>query len=148
MVRQQENVLAPLPQGRQNYRQHIYSIVQVFSKMTLFDRFFQVAIACSDETDINLNKFVAAHWLDLMFLEGPEELYLQIEAHLAHFVQKEAPSVGQLEAAPSRAVSSRESPFHVSEKLALQEGRRDSRTVDGYERLGGPGAALVDSPGD
>jgi hypothetical protein len=67
--------------------------------------------------------------LDLAFLQRPQQLGLQGRLEVADLVQEQRATVGQLEAPRARLRRPGERPLLVAEQLALDEARRQGRTV-------------------
>src|SRR5262249_46483899 len=86
--------------------------------------------------------------LEVPCLQDAQQLHLHVERDVADLVEEERPAVGQLETPGPVAYGPREGALHVSEKLALQERRRQGRAVDAHERLAGPRARLVEGAGE
>ncbi len=72
--------------------------------------------------------------LDLAFLNGPQQLGLQVEPQVADFVEEQCAVRGQLELAELLPNCAGERAALVAEQHALGEVRRDGREVDGDER--------------
>ena len=70
-----------------------------------------------------------------LFLQDAQELGLQIERHLADFVEEDRARAGHFEQPRLVPVGAGERAFHVPEELAFQQVGRQGRTVDGDERL-------------
>jgi hypothetical protein len=80
MARQRDDVLAALPQGRDQQRKDVEPIEQVFAKKTLRHRVGDVPIGGGDDADIEDHRLLAAHPLDFAFLENAQQLGLQAQA--------------------------------------------------------------------
>ena len=86
--------------------------------------------------------------LELAFLQDAEELGLELERDLAHFVEKDGPPVGELE--PTDLVRDRagEGALLMPEQLALDQTGGDGGAVELDEGLVIPTAQAVDRAGD
>jgi hypothetical protein len=78
---------------------------------------------------------LCADGADLAFLQGAQELRLEVERHLAHLVEEERAAVGELEEALLVFGRAREAALLVSEELALEEVLGHGRAVLRDEEL-------------
>ena len=60
MKNEQMNVLDTLAERRQRDRKDREAVIEVFSKNTIFDSFFQIGISRGDHADIGLDHVLAA----------------------------------------------------------------------------------------
>jgi hypothetical protein len=72
--------------------------------------------------------------LELPFLKHAQELRLEIEWHIADFVQKKSSSVRLLEPANAALDGAREGASDVSEQFGFQQVIGECGAIDGYER--------------
>jgi len=72
-VDQHRNVLIPLAQGRQLEINHIQSVIQVFSKTSGFNQFFEMMTGRRNHTNINVAVLVAADRRDRVILQNPQQ---------------------------------------------------------------------------
>ena len=89
----------------------------------------------------------AAHAPNVPSSQDAQELGLQAGRHLGNLVDKERPSLGDLDKAWLRLESPGEGPFFMAEKLAFEQGLLQGGTVDGHERAVAAGAVVVDGTG-
>ena len=75
----------------------------------------QVAIGGGNNAHRNLDRLLAAHAMKLAFLQNAEQLRLRSRVQIAHFVQEQRASIGQLEFAAARGGGSSERAFFVAE---------------------------------
>lgn len=69
-----------------------------------------------------------------MALEHGEQLDLQVQRHLPHFVEEDGAAIGSFEVALSILIGAGERPQHVPEELGLEELFRECRAVHVDER--------------
>ena len=86
MLCQEEDVVPPLCQGRNQGRQGAEPVVEVPAEGALPDLLLQGLVGGGDDADIHMDNPVAPHPHDLPLLEGPEELDLQGGAHALHLI--------------------------------------------------------------
>src|SRR6185436_17268063 len=86
--------------------------------------------------------------LELLLLDHPEELGLEIETHLRDFVQQQSPAVGSLERALSPGGGAGEGPLLVPEERALDQALRHRGAVHRDEGRLSTRALLMDRARD
>lgn len=86
-----------------------------------------IPIRCTDKTNINRLQATAAHPLITSRLDKPQQLALQIQLHLANFIQKSVPPSGPCCRTNPVGQSPGECPLHVAEDLALDQGLAESQ---------------------
>ena len=146
MLRQVADVLPPFAQGRQLDRHHLEPPEEVLAELAFLHPLGEIAVGRADHAQIELDRLLAAHPLDLVLLQRPEDLPLQVERQVADLVEKQGAPVCQLELAellPVRA--GKRSPL-VAEELALHQVRGDGGKIDRHEGARLAIAAGVDVP--
>ena len=78
---------------------------------------------------------LTAHTIELAFGQHAQQAGLQRRRHVADFVEEQRAAVGLLEAAAAQRVGAGEGALFVAEQLGLEQIRRESRRVEGDERL-------------
>ncbi len=96
------------------------AVVQVGAKPVVIHHRLQVAIRGDNKTDVHPDGAIAAHSLELLVLDGPQQLGLQFKRHLSDLIEKQRALMRQFEAPDLLAHRSREGAFLVPEQLALQ----------------------------
>ena len=82
------NVFTSFPKWRNLNREHIQSVKKVLAKLVIADHLRQISMRGGDQTNIDVDGFRAAQPFELPFLQGAQELGLQIEADISDLVQK------------------------------------------------------------
>src|SRR5262249_61891438 len=100
---------------------HVEAIEQVGPELLLLDERREVPVGGRDQPRVGAKRAPAAQPLELALLEHPQELRLELEGNLAHFVQEARYAVGQLEAAVALRDGAGERAFLVAEQLAFQQ---------------------------
>src|SRR5260370_1405360 len=95
----------------------------------------QIAIAGSEDADIDGAGGFFADALVLFFLEHAQEFALQLERDLAHLVEEERAAVRRLESAGAVFDRAGERAFGMAEEFALVKLARDRGAIDADERL-------------
>jgi hypothetical protein len=104
------------------------------------DRRFQIAIGGGDDANIDMPAFGRADRLHFAFLQSAQELGLQVDGHVADFVEKERAALGCFQQTLLGLHGASERALHVAEELRFDERGHQRRTVHG-----GEGALLADS---
>src|SRR6185369_8608645 len=144
MIDEQRDIILALPEWRHRDRKNIEPVKQVFTELAISDRFPQIPVGSSDDPHIDLDGAGAAKSLELPVLNDPKQLALQLQWHLADFVEKYGAAVRQLEASDLPGIRSGERTPFPAEKLAFHQGCRQCRTVDRYQWLSLAIATAVD----
>ena len=97
------------------------------------DRLLERAVRRRDDPDVDLLRDDAADGLEAPVLEHPQELHLELGAHLADLVEEDRPAVGELEATDAVRDSAGEGAALVAEHLALEEVLGDRAAVHRHE---------------
>ena len=100
------------------------TLVKVLAEGAGQHHFPEVPVGGGDDTDVDLDRLVAADGLDFPLVEGAQQLRLGRQGEFADFIQEEDATVGGLEFPLVIAGSSCERPFLVAEQLAPRERSR------------------------
>ena len=118
VVGQLQNVPPAGPQGRHLDVDDIEPVVEVLPKVPGLDELRQVPAGGRDDPHVHRHRAGAPHRLHLPLLEGPEDLGLHIQGHVADLIQKEGAAVGQLELARlAPLLGSGKGPILIAEEL-------------------------------
>src|SRR5262249_28208156 len=97
VARQQGNILTAFSKRRHPKRDDVEPIVEVLAKRPLSNSLLQILVRGGYEADVDLYRACASHALELLFLQGAQELCLKRRRQLSHFVQEERASVAELQ---------------------------------------------------
>ena len=106
VLQQQGDILDPLAQGGNANRQHVQAVEEILAETAGGGQGLQVLVGGGNDADIAVNRGIAPHALELVFLQQPQQFRLRARGHVAHFVHEDGAAVGLLEfadAAPVRA---------------------------------------------
>src|SRR5438094_2931179 len=145
---QRGDVVGSLAQRRDVDREDVQAVVEVVAEALLLDQPGQVAVRRGDKSDVDLDRPGAADTLELLLLEDPEELRLELERDLAHLVEEERAAMGHLEASDLLRDGPGERAPLVAEEFTLEEPRWDSRAIDLDEGSLAAAASVVDGARD
>ncbi len=95
----ERNILLALAQRRHKERHDIEAIKEVFAEVALGDLLFEILVGRGDEAHVDAERLRAADGREQLVVEGAEHLGLRLEAHVAHFIEKERSAVGAFQGA-------------------------------------------------
>src|SRR5207253_4939085 len=128
---QKLDVLEARPQRRDRDGNDIQAVVKVFPESPLFDRLLQIPIGCRNHADIHRSRLGTADAFKDTFLQYPQKLYLNVQAQLTHFIEKNRAFVCQFKTTGTSGDRSRECPLLVTKKFAFKQTLRDRPATDG-----------------
>ncbi len=147
MIDERQEVVRPLPQGRQFDGDDLQTIIEVFAEAGFKDLFFEVLVGGAHPANVHGPGPGLAEPPDLPVLEHAEEFRLEGKGQVPDLVQEKGPAVGFLDEADLVPRGPRERPSGIAEELALQEVVGNGPAIDGDEFPGPPRARLMDGPG-
>ena len=128
---------------------HVDAEVKVLAEAAFLDGRFQVAVRGGQHARTsNAISFSPPTGRTLAFLQGPQQLGLHGQRHLADLVEKQRAAFGLQKQSLRSAAGVGERAFDVPEKFAFQERVRQRRAIHGDERLLAAAAAAVQRLGD
>ena len=147
MSHQQRQILRPVAQRGHLQRHHIEAIVKVFAKAAIANPGRQIGVGRGHHANVAFHRPRTADALKLALLQHPQQLGLQIEGKVANLVQKERSGLRLLKTPDAILAGPRESPFHMSEELRLQQLPRDGVAVNSHKRHRRPSTRQVQRAG-
>src|SRR5277367_3448524 len=102
LLREQWDIVAPLPQRRQMHLDDIQSVEEIFAEFPLLDHLREVSIGCANQANVDAYGLVASQSLKISFLNHAQQLGLQSQSEVADFIQKQGSSIGSFNPAASR----------------------------------------------
>src|SRR5439155_165033 len=91
-------------------------------------------VSRGDDPHVHFDRLRSADAGELPLLQEAKKFRLREHAEVADLVQEQRAAVGELDLAEPARQSAREGAFLMPEQLALDEGLRDGRAVEGDER--------------
>src|SRR4030095_1327582 len=113
-------------------------VIQITAEVIFRDFVHEIHISSGDYTNIHVHGARAAQAFELLLLQDAQELRLQLQWDIAHFIEKKRAAMGQLEAANALRYSAGKSAFLMAKELALKQSGGNRRAIDFYQ---GPLAA-------
>src|SRR6185437_3768321 len=147
-VHQNGNIALAFAQGWQLDLDDVEAEEQVLAESALANGRLEIAIGGGDDACGEGHAVRGSDWLDLLFLEGAEQLRLQVYGQVADFVQEERAAAGCLHQALPGLHRAGEGALHVAEELGFDEGWYEGRTIHRNEGLRAAGAGKMDRASD
>ena len=88
------NVVGPLPQRWDFYRNHIDAKKEVFPKKSLFRHLLQIAVRGSNDSGINLLKGGSPNRHNFSLFHKPKKFHLNVERKISQFIKDKVRSGG------------------------------------------------------
>jgi hypothetical protein len=110
-------------------------VEEIFPEASSPDFLADISIRGRHDLQIHSDPLFPAGAEELSVLEHSQELCLERKGKGSHLVEKERPSVGQLEVTLLSSRGPSECAFLVSEEFTLREGVHDRSTIDGEEGM-------------
>ncbi len=136
LIGQCRNVVAALTQRRQRDADDIETEEEVFTKVAVADRRFQITIGGGHHADVDAHVLPSTEPRELAVLEHLEELRLQRRAHLADLVQEHRAVVGELELARLVLDGPGECAALETEELRFEQLSRQAPRSSPSQRIG------------
>ena len=139
------DVFTSFTQWRHVDWQYIQPIVQVLAEAAFADRLQELAVRRRDHPDIHVHVAGASDPQYALFLQHAEDLYLNVQRHLANFIEKNCSAMRQFKFSwPATLARAGECAVLIAEQLALHQVARQCAAIDRDKRSVRPVACLVD----
>ena len=135
MPRRRLDVVEALAQRREDDREDVEAIVQIFAKLADRDDLLEMRARRRDDSAFDRELLEAAEPPNSPRLERAEELRLQRARQVVHFVEEQRSVARELEQTLFAGVRAAECAALVTEQLRLEQRFGDRRAIDGDERL-------------
>ena len=129
------NVFDAMPQRRHAQLDHVQAIEQILAEAAFGHFRFELAVRGRDDLHVDLLRNRRADRRDFVLLQHAQQLRLQIDRHLADFVEKDDAARGRAEHAQAASGRAGKRALLVTEQLAFGQGGGERGAVDGDERL-------------
>jgi len=146
--REQRDILGAFPQGRQHDPGHAQAVEEIAPEGSRLGHGRQIPVGGRDHPDIGRQAFFRAEGLVDALLEHAQELDLERQGQLPHFVEKKRASGRQGEPALAGGLGVGKRPLGVAEEFRFEEFARYGAAVDRHERTVLAGTQIVDGPGE
>src|SRR5262249_51477231 len=105
------NVFATFAKRWHFERYDVQPIKQIRAKRSALDLFIQTFVGSGDYANIDLQRSVRSKRLESLFFEHTQNLRLNLEAHIANFIEEQRSAVGLFELSALRLCGSGERAF-------------------------------------
>jgi len=120
---QEGDILGPLAQGRDVNGKHVHPIIEVAAARPRGHYLRQIPVGRRHQAHVHADGPRAAHALEGLLLQHPQQLGLQCQRQVPDLVEEEHPLVRQLKAPGFARQGAREGAALMAEDLALREPR-------------------------
>ena len=134
-IEKERNILATLAQRGHFNRKHIQPIVQILTKRTFVDHFFQIAVSRSQNAHIGLYRARTAHPFEALLLQHAQQFDLHGQRHITDFVEEQRTTLSELKAPDTSRNRTGECALFMAEQLTFQQVGRNRTTIDGHKRF-------------
>ena len=100
---ERRDVVLALAQRRIHDRKHVEAVIQIAAKLFVRHHGDEVAVGRGHEPDVDADRPGAAKAFELLLLQHPQQLRLQLQGDVTDLVQKQRPAMRQLESADAAA---------------------------------------------
>src|SRR2546426_3221407 len=142
----EDEVVAPLPQGRQPEHDSAQAEEQIFPETSLAYPLREPLVGRRQNAHVHRARLRPSDPADLLVLQHGRRLGREPGGQVADLVQEERAGVRHLEQPRLGRMGVRERASLVTEQLRLDEVFREGRAVDGHERGAAAWSAGVDRP--
>ena len=120
LFRHQNDVVSSFAQGRHLDDDNCQAKIKILAESAGCDSVLQVGIGRRDDASISLKLLAPPNSLECLFLQKPEQFYLNRRGQVADFVKEQRAAGCGLDEALALHVCSREGAFLVAEEFALK----------------------------
>ena len=135
IVNQDGNIIAPFTKGWHVNRKHVDAIVKIIAESSVRYHCAKVAVRCSNNPNINLDRACAANATNLAFLKSAQKFRLHPNIQFRNLVKKERAAIRNLEETFLFGVRARERAFLVAEEFRFKQVLVDRGAVDSLKHL-------------
>src|SRR5262245_35417755 len=96
MVCKERQVRWAIAQSRNKNGKDIYTVVQIFTKLSLGLGLFEIPVRRRYKPDVYGNRRGAAQPVDFLLLQGPQELCLRRQTQVSNLIEKKSAAFSQL----------------------------------------------------
>ena len=133
MLRERDDVLAPLGERREGERDDVQAVVEVLAESPFFHLDVEVAVRRGDDPHVHRRPLRGADRSHLPVLQHAQELRLQSERHVADLIQEQRPSVCGGDEPLVIVGRAGKGAFAVAEQFRFEQVLRYGGAIDGDE---------------
>ncbi len=109
-----------------------------FANLPFLDHLLQIAIGRGNHVHVGVKQFTAANGIELMLLQDPEQLALDVQRKFAHFIQKKCAMVCKLELSNFACLRAGIGAFLVTKKFVSKRSLGIAPQLIANKRTGCP----------
>ncbi len=148
MLEEHQDVFASFPQRRQLQGDDVEAVVEVAAEAALAAHGGEVRLGRGDHPAVHRDQLVGAQAFQLVLLQHPQQLDLQVQRHALDLVEEQAAAVGVLDLADAPLAGAGEGVGLVAEDFTVDQAFRQAAAVQRDEGLGLAPAVVVQAAGD
>ena len=89
MVHQKRHILFHFQEVRHNHADHVEAVKEVGAELAAADLLLQILVGGGNHPDVDLDRFVLAERLDLLFLQYPQQFGLHLDGDIGDLVEEQ-----------------------------------------------------------
>src|ERR1700733_2820319 len=130
---QQRDVLTSLAQRGHANREHVQAIEQVAAELSLGDAPRQISVGSGDQAHIYLGGPGPSEPFELLVLQNPQQLWLQLEGNFADLIQEKRTRISQFQTPDLLADSPGKCSLLVSKQFAFEQPGGNGGTIQSHK---------------
>jgi hypothetical protein len=142
MLGQRQHVAGTIRQPRHVQCHHVEAVVQIQAEAVGRDGFGQVEVGGGDQPHVQRDRLARTHAHHFAFLQYAQQLHLQRQRQVAHFIEEQRAAIGRFEPAGSRLGGAGEGAGLVAEQFRFRQRRRQRAAVHRHEFTPAPALAM------
>ncbi len=99
ITHQQWNIFSAVPQGRYPDREYVQAVKEITAKFLVRDHLLEIAVSGRYQANVHFSRMRAAQPLKFPLLQYPQQLRLNFNRNVAHFVEEQRALIGEFEPA-------------------------------------------------
>src|SRR6185503_9737294 len=131
VIREQHYVFTAVAQRWHLERHHIEPVIKILSKLSRFDRFFEVLVRGCDQSQINFDRQRAADSLKLSLLKYAQKFHLKRRSQFSDLIEKHCASISDFKTSFLLRDRARERSFLMTKQFTFQQRLGKRSAVDG-----------------
>src|SRR6202453_32782 len=133
-MNKERNILPSLAKWWYLNRKNIQPVKEILPELIVADHQRQIPMGRRDEANVNMNGLVASQPLEFLFLQRPQQLWLQLQTNVVNFIQEQRAAIGNFETAAFLHQSAGERTLLMSEQFAFDKPGWNCSAIQSYER--------------
>src|SRR6187402_23805 len=148
LLHEGRNIFATIAQWRNEERDDVETIEEIFAEVSSCDLFFEVLVGRGDQAHVDVHGIGSADRKEALLIERTQHLGLRLQAHIAYFVEKERTSIRAFKGAALLLRSSGNRSVAIAEEFAFDKVFRNRSAVELNKHTLSPQAFRVHGASD